>query len=157
MGRKTWVKPMTLVQKFEANEPVAAGNCYSIICESTFKWNHQDSSAPNPNAWSAKEGNYTYSVFGDAYWGAPAPFDHINCKEANSNIFHVEDGKVTYLYEIGGKVDSGAVEVIDNADGVFGEGDIVYWYSRNEITGGYIRHNHWGHVKLVNSDHPNQS
>lgn len=32
MERKTWVKPMTLVQKFEANETVAAQQCYGIRC-----------------------------------------------------------------------------------------------------------------------------
>ena len=30
MERKTWVKPMTLVQKFEANETVAA--CWGVAC-----------------------------------------------------------------------------------------------------------------------------
>lgn len=33
MERKTWVKPMTLVQKFEANETVAATQCWYINCE----------------------------------------------------------------------------------------------------------------------------
>lgn len=33
MVRATWVKPMTLVQKFEANEAVAANQCWYLICE----------------------------------------------------------------------------------------------------------------------------
>lgn len=36
MGRKTWVKPMTFVQKFEANEAIAASPCWYIEeCEWT--------------------------------------------------------------------------------------------------------------------------
>ena len=35
MGKMTWVKPVTLVQKFEANEPCAADPCWRVICEWT--------------------------------------------------------------------------------------------------------------------------
>lgn len=35
MGKKTWVKPVTLVQKFEANESVAADPCWHVTCEWT--------------------------------------------------------------------------------------------------------------------------
>lgn len=40
MERKTWVKPMTLVQKFEANEPVAAESCWKISCDWRGTINH---------------------------------------------------------------------------------------------------------------------
>lgn len=33
MGKKAWVKPVTLVQKFEANEPCAADPCWRVTCE----------------------------------------------------------------------------------------------------------------------------
>lgn len=32
MAKKTWVQPMTLVQKFEANETVAAEQCWYVGC-----------------------------------------------------------------------------------------------------------------------------
>ena len=35
MGKKAWVKPVTLVQKFEANEPCAADPCWRVTCEWT--------------------------------------------------------------------------------------------------------------------------
>lgn len=35
MGKKAWVKPVTLVQKFEANEPCAADPCWRVKCEWT--------------------------------------------------------------------------------------------------------------------------
>ena len=33
MEKKAWVKPVTLVQKFEANEPCAAEPCWRVTCE----------------------------------------------------------------------------------------------------------------------------
>lgn len=38
MKRTTWVKPMTLVQKFEANEAVAADPCWRVKCDWSQGW-----------------------------------------------------------------------------------------------------------------------
>ena len=41
MQRKTWVMPMTLVQKFEANETVAADTqCWNVKCERAYVKGH---------------------------------------------------------------------------------------------------------------------
>lgn len=54
MVRATWVKPMTLVQKFEANEAVAAETCWYVECEGNYTGQLLAHGA------CGKKGNYTF-------------------------------------------------------------------------------------------------
>lgn len=163
MGRKTWVKPMTLVQKFEANEPVAAiGQCYQILCKSDAKAGFfviTDSGAPEYH-WSRKEGYFdSVSIEG----GFRASFKHDQCKKsASNNVFNVDvtnpsNPIITYVTEVGGNADEGAFEhwLDYSGDGKFGQGDIIYWTNvikETPTTG--MRYNHWGEVASVDSSRP---
>lgn len=54
MVRSAWVKPMTLVQKFEANEAVAAETCWYVECEGNYTGELLAHGA------CKKKGNYTF-------------------------------------------------------------------------------------------------
>lgn len=163
MGRKTWVKPMTLVQKFEANEAVAATQCYEIACESDVNyWNQGLSDPIKINAprfgWCSNEG---FSNGDNAGKGRnlPMDFNHDNeCKIASKNIFRVEGNEIEFLgeYSAGGFI-SGAVCGKDlGADGVLGAGDIIYWHTDGGAFNS-IRWNHWGRLQPISNDHPLRS
>lgn len=165
MGRKTWVKPMTLVQKFEANEPVAAiGQCYNVLCKSDAAYKYQawppkayisDSGAPEYH-WSHPEGYYDSA----AIEGSPlTSFKHENCKKDN-NVFNADltdpaNPQIQYILETGGSANEGNFEYwLDyNGSGVFDSGDIIYW---TNTTGGSVgtRWNHWGEVASADSSRP---
>lgn len=160
MERKNWVKPMTLVQKFEANETVA-NNCFLIACQSNVG---NPNNPPAPEfGWEKKEGRYTsYGIGGETYWQTPSEFGHGNCYIASNNIFNIDGGNISFVRENGGA--SGDFYGVDSWTDVDGdkkvsEGDIVYWY--NTSIGSFWRAgdrwNHWGEVKAVNPDKPCQS
>lgn len=166
MGRKTWVKPMTLVQKFEANEPVAAiGQCYNVLCKSEAKYAYKfpsfiitDSGAPEYH-WSHKEGYF--NALGEGQASMSSGFAHGTCKSDN-NVFNIDltnpaNPQIKYIQETGGVADSGEFEhwLDYNGSGIFDAGDIIYW-TNVENKGGGIgwRWNHWGEVASVDSSRP---
>lgn len=161
MERKNWVKPMTLVQKFEANETVA-NNCFLIACES--KATHDtDSNAPG-NLWKKPEGHYLSGYGWDSahYVGKPDEFGHGNCQTASNNIFNIDGGNISFEREINGA--SGDFYGVDgwsdeDQNDVISVGDIVYWYNTDisKIWRVGDRWNHWGHVVAVDPNHPCQS
>lgn len=161
MKRTTWVKPMTLVQQFEANETVA-NNCFSIACQSNVG---NPNNPPAPKfGWKKEEGRYTsYSDDGGVYWEKPSGFAHGNCYTASNNVFNIDGGNISFVREIGGA--SGEYRGVDSWTDVDGDkkvsdGDIVYWY--NTSIGEHVvlagdRWNHWGEVKAVDPGNPNRS
>ena len=163
MGRKTWVKPMTLVQKFEANEPVAAiGQCYQIKCKSTAKADRLGKIKPRGGSapefhWSHEEGYYDSAL---VEGGLSPDFVHDNCTNPSKNVFNVDLTNpaapvINYIVESGGIAKDGAFEhwLDYNNSGVFDSGDIIYW---TNTTGGRLgtRWNHWGEVASVDSSRP---
>lgn len=161
MGRKTWVKPMTLVQKFEANEPVAAEQCYSVAC-SNDTWHadfpsttqKKDSNAPYGWMWKKNEGTV------DGGWGAVLPygFNHKGtCSHAENNTFRIDGMSVEFINEVqdGDILSGGFDDKVDvNKDGVIGSGDVIYWHTTVSPA---IRYNHWGYVEPLDLSRPNHS
>lgn len=162
MVRAAWVKPMTLVQKFEANETVAANTqCFLIGCESNA------SSSQGPGSpefgWNKEEGSYTsYDIFGEVYWGKPDGFAHGTCHTASNNVFSIDGGNIKFIEETNGANNIVGLDSWTDVDNnnVVSVGDVVYWYTsdigRSVVRAGW-RWNHWGHVEAVDPVHPNRS
>lgn len=155
MGRKTWVKPMTLVQKFEANEAVAATTCFQIACQSDTKAGMLDTIKGKTNhpadldgwPWTQGESFHSDIVFGK----------HDGCREAPNNIFNFDGTTLTFIGD-SGEVDNGKIDaVIDaNHDGIKGNsGDRVYWHTwgTKPVNREFVW-NHWGEIKIVDSSRP---
>lgn len=161
MGRKTWVKPMTLVQKFEANETVA-NNCFLIACQSNVG---NPSNPPAPEfGWKKKEGHYTDYDGPLETCTMPSKFSHGNCYIASNNIFNIDGGNISFVRENGGA--SGDYYGVDSWTDVdknnkVSVGDIVYWHNSDIKSGFFYRYgdrwNHWGEVQAVNPEKPCQS
>lgn len=166
MGRKTWVKPMTLVQKFEANEAVAAQSCLLVACISKAE-STDGGFGITPNG--APESPWTH---GEGYFfatGRPAviKYNNINhkgaCADKKNNIFRIDGDQVEFLDELSGGVDMGGFVKVtdDNGDGVISAGDTFYWWTRKyEVIVGasnYRQFNHWGKAESADPSKPNQS
>ena len=140
---RSWVKPRTEVQKFEANEYVAA--CWSVAC---------------------KVGNGNYGGYNWSYWGGQKPYggecdDHTgSCSEAGNNQFNVDaNGNVSFYAEESsdqGSLNGGYTGYIDNnGNNVVDDGDKIFWYT---LSGNRDRRwNHYGTVVNPTPEHPNRS
>lgn len=131
MGRKTWVKPMTLVQKFEANESVAADTqCWYVACE------------------------YKYGIGGD---GVEI---HNDCRNASNQVLidNTGDGIPDIMKEVNHNVecilysDSSYKNRINPSDIDPTSGATIYWTSYL----GYTYHHH-GTIQQGDPNHPNRS
>lgn len=141
MVRATWVKPMTLVQKFEANEAVTA--CLQIVCQSdtycSGQIHHGEDHSPADDSpkWETGE-DYKSSAMYNA---------HSACKTPSNNSFSFDTGVAVFTGD--GGIDS----IIDASnDGIYGnEDDRVYWHStvpnRVMFWDVYVKLNHWGTVE----------
>lgn len=134
MGRTTWVKPMTLVQKFEANEPVAADTqCWYVACE--YKWG-----APG--------------LGGD---GLEA---HTDCHDASNQVLidNTGDGIPDIMKEVNHNVecilysDSSYNNRINPSDIDPTSGATIYWISYLGVP-----YHHHGTIQQASTDHPNRS
>lgn len=163
MGRKTWVKPMTLVQKFEANEPVAASQCYEIACGSNVVYAYDfwdpfkkaGNNAPLGHHWDRNEG-FSNGNNSGLMSNLPTDFSHDGtCKDPTKNIFRIDGNSIVFLEEqTGDGALSGGVDWYDiGTDGVLNAGDLVYWHTDK----GTIRWNHWGYLQPISNDHPLRS
>lgn len=160
MAKKTWVKPMTLVQKFEANETVAS--CLQVSCQHnsyydnwfTHDWHESECNAPLGNKWLNSEGDIN-----TGYWGNP--FQHKNCKEhPESNIFIINGNDIKFSVEHSSQGTlSGGLDFYNdtNGNGSVDAGDIVYWHTEGHQGAIPYRWNHWGYLSSVDSSHPNRS
>lgn len=155
MVRSAWVKPMTLVQKFEANEAVAAEGCYQVVCESKRYGDYWLYQTKGPTGHPAEiDGSDPWGRSDDlAGTSGTRKHDGNVCRQPNFNLVYGDNGKfqgindwwVTYQSD-------------DDGDGITEVGDRVYWcndefYSLAES----FRFNHWGTVTAVDPTHPNRS
>lgn len=150
MERKTWVMPMTLVQKFEANETVAATQCFAIKCvQNTYRsqWNpafdyNTVSNAPE-NPWHQSEST-----------GIPG-FNHEGTCHTNpeKNIFQVDGSSIVFISEDGLPGGLDAWIDVDNNDTV-NEGDRIYWHTDGKMGLQSATWNHWGEVASVDPSRP---
>lgn len=148
MVRAAWVKPMTLVQKFEANEAVAATSCFKILCESYTDYSNMVDNA-NPNDYPKWETPQSH--------GGWVGFGHNKCHDYGDTILEYGENYVNFISEIGGNnghVDSW-IDVNDNK--VVDAGDRVYWYTDQKWALQYYKWNHWGTIASVDPSHPNHS
>ncbi len=132
MGRKTWVKPMTLVQKFEANESVAADTqCWRVACE--------------------RPGGYFYHGLLEV---------HTACKDINNQWLYDEDGNGTpdKMVELGHDVDctiyadSDYTKPLAFEDIVPSSGATIYWVNNYGM-----KYHHVGTIQQASAEHPNRS
>lgn len=160
MAKKTWVKPMTLVQKFEANETIAA-QCYEVACGSDAAygnqklWENIKINAPFGHQWVRNEG-YSNGNNGGTGIDLPPSFNHNgDCKTASKNIFRIDGNNIVFLEEQTGDGSlSGGVDWYDlGSDGILNTNDVVYWHTDK----GSVRWNHWGYLTPITNNHPNRS
>lgn len=157
MERKTWVKPMTLVQKFEANEAVAADQCFEISCGSNTRggaFGTIKGSPDNPieDGWPWKNRENFIGLVDDKA-------SHKGCKDPSDNIFNF-DGTTLTFYGNSGQVGNGEIDdIIDaNKDGIEGNaGDRVYWHTTEDYLGQTMLWNHWGTLVAISDGHPLRS
>lgn len=155
MKRKTWVMPMTLVQKFEANETVAAAQCYSIACKNNtymnVAWDKNEVSNAPENGWNGNEGRL------QSPWGLKEGFNHNGaCRDARNNVFRVDGDNIEFLLEHSsqGDISGGFDSWVDTGNDGFGAGDRVYWHTTGEQALVPMRWNHWGEVVNVDPSRP---
>lgn len=137
MGRKTWVKPMTLVQEFEANEPVAATQCWRVACErgEWFTWWY--------DGWLRHDENHT------------------DCRDINNQYLYDEngDGKPDKMIELGHDVDCSLysdenyTNPISPGDVIPSSGTTIYWTNKWASW----EYHHKGTIQQASEDHPNRS
>ncbi len=135
MGKKAWVKPVTLVQKFEANEPCAADPCWRVTCEWTgtghsfchdpdhYRFVHDD------NDGKADRMQVNHKVWID-YW--------YDCEFFTDSSFETSLGK--------------NLEEID-----IKPGQVVFFRNSEGAEGAPIHYNHMGKVYAVDPSYPNRS
>lgn len=161
MGRKTWVMPMTLVQKFEANEAVAADQCFEIGCQSTtygssIAWDSVRGTDNHP----LEDGAYPWTQ--KEYYGGISRYDkanHDGCHDPSDNIFNFDGENLTFVGN-SGQVGNGKLDIIIDAsgDGILGNaGDRVYWHTTERYMSTNMVWNHWGTLVAISDGHPLRS
>lgn len=155
MERKTWVKPMTLVQKFEANETVAA--CWSVGC-STGAADDYEKSIGNYDIW---------------YWGwHMGKVEHSidGCGNPSHQFISdvAGDGKAPIMYEFTDNVrrdckfyTDGTYKTEVSSDFEVSLGQTVYWTTSGVLESGLYKvpvdWHHQGTVNQTVPGHPNRS
>ena len=151
MAKKTWVKPMTLVQKFEANETVAA--CWGVACNTGAA-----------NDYEIKNG------FDEVYMWIPA---------ANYKVEHTMDGcgNMSNQYIIDDNpFDSVPPEMIEISNGEHlpctftdenynaitltsvKDGQDIFWTTKRTVGSvGVVATWHHQGVAIIDPRHPNRS
>lgn len=147
MVRAAWVKPMTLVQKFEANEAVTA--CLQVVCQSNrYGEGYEtkgDSGHPialdGENPWGRDDKLY---IFSNPALAAKKHDGNV-CREPNYNLVYGNDG--TFQGINGWWVQ---YQSDDDKDGITEVGDRVYWCNDEKYTifgAEWYNYNHWGTVE----------
>ena len=141
MERKTWVMPMTLVQKFEANETVA--QCYYIGCDTgaANAWEERNHGwwEIKPNHQSDECGNKYQQIFKDTD-GDGLP----------DKMFE-ERGSIWGTLEVTGVYSDENYSVIQDISKIQ-EGQRIYWITKAAYT-----YHHQGNAVAVDDGHPNRS
>ena len=142
MKMKNWVRPRTEVQKFEANEYVAA--CFKLACSAGSQ------NSPYGNKWDSPErGEVSHSPYGTPN----------TCGDPDANRVITNDGG--YFESIGefngeqGWLDGGLDSVLQqDGNNTIDPGDVIFWHT---VSGDGRRWNHWGVVEQQDPSHPNHS
>ena len=140
---KKWEKPVTVVEKFEANEYVAA--CFKLACG-----RGSDPSLPYGAYWERGErGDVSHSPIGTPN----------TCGDANANRVITDDGG--FFQSVGdlngeqGWLNGGLDYVLQrDGNGTVDPNDVIFWHT-NASDG--RRWNHWGIVQQEDPNHPNHS
>lgn len=145
MVRATWVKPMTLVQKFEANEAVTA--CLEVVCESGRYGKYtavpvkRETLGPT-NHPAEKDGANPWNR-DDVLCVLAGTREHNGnvCRQPNHNLVFENDGTVHGINGWWVEYSSD-----DDHDGIIEVGDRVYWCNDEGYWGQNFKYNHWGTV-----------
>lgn len=147
MERKTWVMPMTLVQKFEANEAVSA--CWGVACDTETANRWQGSYLPwwqpvSATKHSASEcGDFTHQVLRDT-----------NDDGTVDEMIETRDGGLyCTLYS-----DDSYKQTISPSVVSPETTEMIFWTTTKEVSPGihYTWH-HRGTVEASDPKHPNRS
>lgn len=154
MAKKTWVKPMTLVQKFEANESVAATQCYRVACD-----------VSNDETWENSLGAFD---LGWEYFNFKVEHGANGCKNINNQYIQVTNGTVQMMEN--SAVARSCVFYTDDKYGtqtsnpILAAGEYVYWTTSKQVGGRFVwsddktaTWHHKGEIQLAAPNHPNQS
>lgn len=155
MESKTWVMPMTLVQKFEANETVAAQQCYGIRC------NIDVANALEKERWPYNPNRVT----------GPAVHGSTGCGAYNSHIIidTDENGTPDLMKESSGKGDFNCTIYTDDtylksmsiSEVSLQPNTTIYWTTEawkfgNPVNVNTVWH-HQGTIYSTVEGHPNRS
>lgn len=139
MGRTTWVKPMTLVQEFEANEAVAATQCWRVKCDRKLTYSWWDGSllrTETHNPCRNIDNQWLYDEDGD---GKPDKMIELG-HDRECTIY--ADENYTQLLPLG---------EIDPTSGM-----TIYW--TNKLTDHtLVVYHHKGTIQQASEEHPNRS
>lgn len=146
MMKKNWEMPVTVVQKFEPNEYVAAW--YQLVCyRGSYGNSYPDS------CWNGPEkGDVSHSTI-----GTPA-----TCGDASANrVITSEGGVFQSVGEYNGEQGwlNGKMTDWEDLDGdkVISVGDLIFWYTESGSGRDRRKWNHWGYVQQQDTNHPNHS
>lgn len=140
---RRWVKPRTEVQKFEANEYVAA--CFKLACSAGSEIN------PHGPHWdSPEEGNVSHSPK-----GTPK-----TCGDPSANrVITTDGGFFESVAENNGEQGwiEGGLDYVLQMDGnsTIDPDDVIYWHTYSNDRS--RKWNHWGYVEQQDPSHPNHS
>lgn len=148
MERKTWVKPMTVVQKFEANESVAADTqCWNVSCQ---------------RPWINPPGPLLTGWYGSP-WGTPINFHDADvCGKLSNQVLRDTDGDgaVDQMLEYGNGTKECTLYTDENYSEVMSpskvdpdSGNTIYWVNKKDT----ITFFHKGVPQLADASHPNRS
>lgn len=147
MVREAWVKPMTLVQKFEANEAVTA--CLQVACKSgtygEYQWyggievkgkTYHPAELDGQNPWGRGEALGTTAFTMTSH-------DERGCHDAsNSGVVIDSNGVISFTgnARLCSHKDS-------DGDGLADVGERIYWYEDYKDLSIDINFNHWGTIE----------
>lgn len=151
---KTWVKPMTLVQKFEANEAVAAQQCYGINCNiDVANAIEKERFKGNGVSWRIAE----HSADGCGAYDSHLIID----TDGNGvpDLMRESSGKGEFDCTI--YTDDSYTTSIDISQVSLEPGTTIYWTTEDWLVGNLIGHNtvwhHQGTIYSTVEGHPNRS
>lgn len=147
MEKKAWVKPMTFVQQFEANESVAADTqCWNVFCQRAYEHN-----IGLIDGWYDPPG-----------WAPAQQHKKDVCGTLTNQVLRDTDGDgvVDQMLEYGNGTkectlytDESYSTVMSPADVDPNSGNIIYW-TNEELGTTYL---HKGVPQLADASHPNRS
>lgn len=144
--RKMYEAPAVSLERFEANEYVAA--CYSIVCVVG-----DNEAMPTGVSWSGEE--YGPGVYHSSHGTADT------CADASANYITVSNGRIVSVEELNGEQGwlNGSVEGWIDRDnsGTCTAGDVIVWSTYSNAGTANRRWNHWGYAQASDAAHPNHS